>query len=170
MLAYLQRKWNPTIKKLKNAGKNKMVLPVRYSLSDRALIGSALATTAAPWRLLTSWLPLISCSSWPHSARDSFTDWKNWFDSRQHHASMRICHYSERNSPSLSGHLNALKIWNVVQKWLILKTFLLNFFEFFLLFFNVETNKCGVKEDIIKDPFLAKKMNWIYFQYFLPIL
>ena len=112
------KSYNKKIKK--TVGKNKMVLPsnyvmnafsysipaVRYSLSDRALIGSAVATKA-PWRL-TSWLPQ-SCSNWQLSARDSFTDWKNWFDSRQHHASMRICHYSERNSPSLSGHLNAFK-------------------------------------------------------------
>ena len=47
-------------------------------------------------------------------------------------SSMRICHYSEGNSPSLSGHLNALKC---SSKWLILKTFLLNFFEFFSFIF-----------------------------------
>ena len=47
-------------------------------------------------------------------------------------SSMRICHYSEGNCPSLSGHLNAFKC---CSKWLILKTFLLNFFLFFLFFF-----------------------------------
>ena len=129
MLAYLPRKWNPTIKKLKNAGKNKMVLPVRYSLSDRALIGSAVATKA-PWRL-TSWLPQ-SCSNWQLSARDSFTDWKNWFNSRQHHASMRICHYSEGNSPSLSGHLNALKC---CSKMVDFENFSSKFFRVFFFYF-----------------------------------
>lgn len=92
-------------------------------------------TAACTVGLLTSWLPL-SCSSWPHSARDSFTDWKNWFDSRQHHASMRISYYSERNSPSLSGHLNALKC---CSKMVNFENFSSSFFSnFFLLFFSVK--------------------------------
>ena len=94
-------------KNKKTVGKNKMVLPsnyvmnafsysipvVRYSLSDPpsdSLIGSAVATTA-PWRL-TSWLPQ-SCSNWQLSARDSFTDWKNWFNSRQH----QVCAFVTTN-------------------------------------------------------------------------